>query len=135
MPAPKVLASANDSFEYKIGNPHFHGRTTVRVTGDGKAETSLERGGSVDRYQGAIPRGTLLALRDLLAKHPIDRHRPERMYAIPDEAIIELTLVTGGARTQAMYFDGHRREVAALGELAAVILEVASAVSGGKITY
>lgn len=130
-----VLATASDSFEYKVGNPNFHGRTIVRVTGDGSAEASFERGGQLKRYQGAAPPAKLKALRDSLAKHPLGSYQPAKRPAVPDEATMELTLITGGVRTEAKLLDGARHEIDALGELVDVIQEIASKVSGGKIEY
>ena len=133
--AATVLASANDSFEYKVGNPSFHGRTIVRVTGDGKAEASFERGGKTQSYHGTAPAAKLKALRDSLTKHPIDSYKPAKRNPVPDEATMEFTLVTGGARTEAKLLDNERHEIDALGELVDVIQEIASKVSGGKIEY
>lgn len=133
--APAVLASANDSLEYKVGNPGFHGRTVVRVTGDGNAEASFERGGKTDRYQGAVPPAKLQALRTSLTSHPIDGYKPARRAPVPDEATIELTLVTGGATTHARFLDNDRHDLDDLGELVELIQGIASHVSGGKIKY
>jgi hypothetical protein len=130
-----VLASATDSFEYKVGNPHFHGRTIVRVTGDGNAEASFEQGGKTQRYTGTVPATELAALRDSLTRHPLDSYKPPTRHAVPDEATMEFTLVTGGVRTEAELLDNTRHEIAALGELVDVIQEIASKVSGGKIEY
>lgn len=133
--AATVLASAQDSFEYRVGNPHFHGRTIVRVTGDGVAEASFERGGQVQRYQGTVPAAKLEALRDSLTKHPIDRYQPTMRRPVPDEATLEFVLVTGGVRTEASYLDNARHELDALDALVQVIQEIAAHVSSGKITY
>jgi hypothetical protein len=133
--AATVLASANDWFEYKVGNPSFHGRTIVRVTGDGNAEASFERGGKIQSYKGAVPAAKLKALRDSLAKHPIDSYKPAKRNPVPDEATMEFTLVTGGARTEAKLLDNARHEIDALDELVEVIQAIASKVSGGKIEY
>lgn len=130
-----VLASADDSFEYKVGNPSFHGRTIVRVTGDGNAEASFERGGKTQRYTGTVPPAKLRALRESLTKHPIDRYKPAKRNAVPDEATMALTLVTGGVRTQATYLDNERFQIDALGDLVELIQQIASRVSGGKIEY
>jgi hypothetical protein len=130
-----VLANANDAFEYKVGNPHFHGRTIVRVTGNGNVEASFERGGKIQSYKGTVPPAKLKALRNSLAKHPIDKYQPAKRSPVPDEATMEFTLVTGGVRAQATYLDNARHEVAALDELVDVIQEIASKVSKGKIEY
>jgi hypothetical protein len=133
--AATVLASAKDSFEYKVGNPHFHGRTIVRVTGDGDAEASFERGGKVQRSQGTVPAAMLEALRDSLTKHPIDKYTPAKRRPVPDEATMEFILVTGGVRTEASYLDNDRNALDALDALVQVIQEIAAHVSNGKITY
>lgn len=133
--AATVLASANDSFEYKVGNPHFHGRTFVRVTGDGNAEVSFERGGKTQSHNGAVPAAKLGSLRASLTKHPIDSYKPAMRNPVPDEAMMEFTLVTGGARTEAHFLNNDRHKIDALGELVEVIEEIASKVSGGKIEY
>jgi hypothetical protein len=130
-----VLGSANDSFEYKVGNPSFHGRTVVRVTGDGKAEVSFEQGGKTQHYRGTVPAAKLKALRASLTAHPIDHYKPGKRSPVPDEATLELTVVTGGARTEARILDNERHQIDALGELVDVIQEIASKVSGGKVEY
>jgi hypothetical protein len=130
-----ALASANDSFEYKVGNPSFHGRTIVRVTGDGKAEVSFEQGGKTQHYRGTVPAAKLTALRESLTTHPIERYRPGKRSPVPDEATMELTVVTGGTRTEARILDGERHQIDALGELVDVVQEIASKVSGGKVEY
>lgn len=133
--APAVLASAKDSLEYKVGNPDFDGRTIVRVTGNGTAEASFERGGKTRRYRGTVPAAKLKALRDSLTNHPIERYKPAKRNPVPDEATIELTLLTGGARTHASLLDNDRHDIDALGDLVDLIQEIASKVSGGKIEY
>jgi hypothetical protein len=134
-PATTVLASASDSFEYKVGNPSFHGRTIVRVTGDGKAEASFERGGKTERYAGAVPAAKLQALRASLTDHPIDHYHPAKRSPVPDEATMEMTLVTGGARIEARFLNNDQHQIDALGDLVDVIQAIASAVSKGKIEY
>jgi hypothetical protein len=131
----KILRSANDSFEYKVGNPNFQGRTLVRVTGDGLAEASFERGGKTQHYKGPAPAAKLQALRRSLAKQPIDGYKTAKRNPVPDEATMQFVLVTGGKRTEASYLNGDRYSIEALGDLVEVIQDIASKVSGGKIEY
>lgn len=133
--APAVLASANDAFEYKVGNPHFEGRTIVRVTGDGKAEASFERGGKTQRYEGTVPPAKLKVLRSSLTDHAIDRYKRSNRNLVPDEATIDLTVVTAGVRTHASLPANDRHDIDALGDLVELVQDIASKVSGGKIEY
>jgi len=130
-----VLANANDSLEYQVGNPDFEGRTVVRVAGDGSAEASFERGGKTQRYQGRVPAAKLQALRDSLTSHPIDRYKPAKRKPVPDEAALEFTLVTGGTRAHAGFLSTDRHTIDALGDLVDLIQDIASKISGGKIKY
>ena len=134
-PPASVLASATDSFEYKVGNPHFHGRTIVRVTGDGTAEVSLERGGKIERYAGPAPAAKLAALRESLTKHPLASYQPKQRPPVPDEVTMEFTLVTDGERSAASILHNERYEMDALGELVELVQDIAKAVSSGKIAY
>lgn len=136
MTAPAtVLASATDSFEYKVGNPHFRGRTVVRITGDGNAEASFERGGKVDSYKGTVPAAKLTALRESLSNHPLASYQPKKRPAVPDEVTLEFVLVSGGERSAASILHDERYEIDALGELVEIIQDIAKKVSGGKIEY
>ena len=136
MTAPAtILASATDSFDYQVGNPHFQGRTIVHITGDGNAEASFERGGKVDSYKGPVPAAKLAALRESLTRHPLASYKPKMRPAVPDEVTMEFTLVSGGERSEAKILDNERHEIDALGELVEVIQDIAKKVSGGKIEY
>ncbi len=135
MTAATLLATASDTFEYKVGNPHFQGRTIVRVTGDGNAEASLERAGKVESYQGTVPPAKLTALRESLTKHPLASYQPKKRPAVPDEVTLEFILVTGGVRSEASILHNERYEIDALGELVEVLQDIAKKVSGGKITH
>ena len=135
MTAASVLATASDTFEYKVGNPKFHGRTVLRVTGDGNAEATFEQAGRVHRHEGPVPAAKLAALRDSLTEHPLGEYQPNQRNPVPDEVTLEFILVSGGTRSEARILHNERYEIDALGELVEVLEDIVKKVSGGKITH
>ena len=130
-----ALASADDSFDYQVGNPNFKGRTHVHVTGDGTADVSRERGGKTESFKGTVPAAKLKALRESLTKHPVSGYKTGNRPLVPDESTIDLVVVTGGAKVTSSIPDNDRHTIAPLGELVDLVNEIAAPGSGGKIEY
>jgi hypothetical protein len=130
-----MLTTATDVFDYAVGNPHFHGRSTLQITGDGAALVTFERGGKTQEYKGTVSAKQLDALRASLTAHPIDSYKPPKRPLVPDEATMELTVVNAGARAQNSIPDNERWEIEPLGELVTLINEIMGSVSGGTVRY
>jgi hypothetical protein len=130
-----MLTTAADVFDYAVGNPHFHGRSTLHITGDGAATVTFEQSGKTQDYKGKVAAKQLDALRASLAAHPIDSYKFPKRPLVPDEATMDFSLVNAGARTHNSIPDNERWESEPLGELVTLINEIMGSLSGGKVRY
>ncbi len=130
-----MLVNAGDAVTYAVGNPNFRGRTTVKVTHDGSETVTSERAGKTDRYVGKLGADALAKLRATLSENDPRGFSSKRTTAQPDEARIEIGLVTGGTKTNHAFWDAEQHKVPALRKLVAVFNEVATTISKGKLTY
>lgn len=132
---PPLLVAPGDRVAYAVGNPHFRGRTTVEVAHDGAATVGFLRADKADRYTGQLDATALARLRATLAANDPRGFASARDTASPDEARIEITLTTGGTRSVHAYWDAEQHEMPALRQLVLQFNEIASTVSGGRVTY
>lgn len=131
------LLQTPDSFiRYEVGNPNFHGRTTVEVKGNGSVTVRFQRGSQDDRYTGTLSNEALENLRQTLQTHNPQSLQSSRSTGVPDEARIRFTM--GGATESEQVTELWHNEQwnnPDLRSLVVAFTNLAKQVSGGKVQY
>lgn len=131
-----ILKSAESFIRYEVGNPNFHGRTTVEVKGNGSVTVRFQRGGQDNLYTGTLSDEALEKFRQTLQSHNPQSLQPSRSTGVPDEARIRFT-IGGGEESEHVteLWNNEQWNNPALRSLVVAFTNLAKQISGGKVQY
>ncbi|MBV9488750.1 MAG: hypothetical protein JO069_03370 [Verrucomicrobia bacterium] len=123
---------------YETGNPHFGGRTFVRLDGNGDVLVEQTHGQQVRTFVGQVDPA---ACAEILAHFTTARERrqgaicPAEDPPVPGETVVTVRAVIGPERSELSFWSNRRWADPALARLVSGFERLASAASGGVVRF
>jgi len=131
----ELLDTSNSSVRYQIGNPHFEGRTTVVIQGNGTASVEFVRGAEKRSYLNQLAPERLEEVRSTLAAYDPRKLTASQKDLVPDEAQIQIEIVEGDCTWVRTFRDQDRWNQSNLQKDVELFESVAREVSGGNVQF
>jgi Flp pilus assembly secretin CpaC len=131
----ELLVSSNSSVRYQIGNPHFEGRTTVVIQGNGTASVEFVRGAEKRSYLKQLAPERLEEVRSTLAAYDPRKLTASQKDLVPDEAQIQIEIVEGDRTWVRTFRDQDRWDQSNLQKDVELFGSVAYEVSDGNVQF